>query len=140
MTIGVGVVGWLGLGAVLTALPRPEATGEEIVGEIVVDADRVSPVELITTPECRVVFVNRSGHPIQIDFTTGKQELPHLGPVPAQTWIVFHQPGRYRYAVHFDQPGVPDLSGAVEVVPAPSGRRDPPTCSGIDVRGVCLQP
>ena len=140
MTIGVGVLGWLGLGAVLAALPRPAATAEEIVGEIVADVDRVSPIVLITTPERRVVFVNRSGHPSQIDFTTETQEPPHLGPVPEQTWTVFHQLGRHRYAVHLDRSGLSHLSGVVEVVPAPSGRRDPPTCSGIDVRGVCLQP
>ena len=140
MMIGAGVLGWLGLGTVLTALPRPAATAEEIVGEIVVDADCVSPVVLITTPEHRVGFVNRSGRPIRIDFSTGTQEPPHLGPAPEQIWTVLHQPGRHRYAVRFEQPGLPDLSGVVEVVPAPSDRRDLPTCSGNDVRGPCLQP
>lgn len=141
MGVRTGVVQWLRLGVAVIGLAGSPATADEIVGEIVVEAGVVSPPVLVTTPEHRVVFVNRSGRPIHIEFTMGDQgEQHHLFQVPDHIWAVFHRPGPHQYAVHFNRSDPSELSGVVEVLPDPFGRPDALTCKGITVTGACLQP
>ncbi len=133
-TVGVTVLGALNATAA-------RAAEEVIVGEVVIEATALSPQVLVTEPEHRVFFTNRSGHPVHIQFTMKNPhgEQHHVVQVPYQIWAIFHQVGLHPFVVHFLDHTVPDLSGTVEVVGDPYGRPDPLVCSGITVMGACLE-
>jgi len=135
-------LGALTLGIVLTVVGRVPAfaTGEGvIVGEIIIESTGVRPSIVLTEPEHRVFFVNRSGRTVHIQFLMGNGQQHHLVQVPEHIWAIFHQVGRHPFVVHFLDRTVPDLYGAVEVVGDPYGRPDPLVCSGITVMGACLE-
>jgi hypothetical protein len=115
--------------------------GEIIAGEILIDAKALHPAVLTTEPEHRVLFTNRSGHTVHIQFSMRNPngEQHHLVQVPEQIWAIFHRMGRHPFVVHFLDRAVPDLYGAVEVVGDPYGRPDPLVCSGITVMGACFE-
>jgi hypothetical protein len=121
----------------------PGISGAEaiITGEILIEANGLRPEVLMTEPEHRVLFTNRSGQPVHIQFTMKNPngEKHHVVQVPEQIWAIFHTMGRHPFVVHFIDPAAPDLSGAVEVVGDPYGRPDPLVCSGITVMGACLE-
>jgi hypothetical protein len=119
--------------------PGISAAGEIISGEIFIEANALRPEVLMTEPEHRVLFTNRSGQSIHIQFTMRNGEQHHLVQVPKQIWAVFHQTGRHPFVVHFGDPAMANLYGAVEVVAGPYGRPDPLICSGITVMGACLE-
>jgi len=112
---------------------------EIIVGEIVIEAHALHPEVLMTEPEHRVLFTNRSGRAVHVQFIMKNGDQHHLVQVPEQIWSIFHQFGRHPFVVHFLDSAVPDLHGAVEVVGDPYGRPDPLVCSGITVMGACLE-
>jgi hypothetical protein len=66
-------------------------------------------------------------------------EQHHLIQVPEQIWAIFHKVGRHPFVVHFGDPAMANLNGAVEVVGDPYGRPNPLVCSGITVMGACLE-
>ena len=125
----------------IMALSGNSAAEEIITGEILIEANALHPEVLMTEPEHRVLFTNRSGHSVHIQFTMKNPngEQHHIVQVPDQIWAVFHQVGRHPFVVHFLDRAVPDLSGAVEVVGDPYGRPDPLVCSGITVMGACFE-
>jgi hypothetical protein len=112
---------------------------EIIAGEILIEANALHPEVLMTGPEHRVLFTNRSGRSVHIQFSMKNGEKHHLVQVPEQIWAIFHQFGRHPFVVHFGDPSMADLYGAVEVVGDPYGRPDPLVCSGISVQGACLE-
>jgi len=114
---------------------------EIIVGEIVIEAHALHPEVLMTEPEHRVLFTNRTGHAVHIQFTMKNPngEQHHIVQVPEQIWAMFHQLGRHPFVVHFLDRALPDLRGAVEVVGDPYGRPDPLVCNGITVMGACFE-
>ena len=118
------------------------SVAEEIIaGEILIKANALDPEVLITEPEHRVLFTNRTGHAVHIQFTMKNPngEQHHIVQVPEQIWAMFHQLGHHPFVVHFLDRAVPDLSGVVEVVGGPYGRPDPLVCNGITVMGACLE-
>lgn len=123
------------------ALSGSSAAGEIIAGEILIEAKALHPAVLMTEPEHRVLFTNRSGHTVHIQFTmkNPKGEKHHLVQVPEQIWAIFHTMGRHPFVVHFIDPAAPDLYGAVEVVGDPYGGPDPLVCGGITVEGGCIE-
>jgi len=133
------------MGTVATALlvvpAIPGAAEEIIAGEILIEANALHPEELMTEPEHRVLFTNRSGHSVHIQFTMKNPngEQHHIVQVPEQIWAIFHKMGRHPFVVHFLDRTMPDLYGAVEVVGDPYGRPDPLVCNGITVMGACLE-
>jgi hypothetical protein len=122
-------------------LPGASTAAEILVGEIVIEANALHPEVLMTEPEHRVLFTNRSGHSVHIQFSMKNQNgyQHHLVQVPEQIWAIFHQMGGHPFVVHFGDRAGPDLYGAVEVVGDPYGRPDPLVCSGISVQGACLE-
>ena len=121
--------------------PGFSADGEIIIGEVIIEANALQPQVLMTEPEHRVTFVNRSGHSVHIQFImpNAEHQQHHLFQVPDQIWAVFHRPGRHSYEVHFSDPGLADLHGAIEVVGDPYGGPDPHVCGGITVEGACIE-
>jgi len=120
-------------------LPEVSAAAEILGGEIVIEASALHPEVLMTRPEHRVLFTNRSGRAVHIQFSMKNGEQHHLVQVPEQIWAIFHQFGRHPFVVHFGDPAVANLHGAVEVVGDPYGRPDPLVCSGITVMGACFE-
>jgi hypothetical protein len=114
---------------------------EIIAGEILIEANALHPEVLMTEPEHRVLFTNRSGRSVHIQFSMKNQNgyQHHLVQVSEQIWAIFHQVGRHPFVVHFGDPSMANLYGAVEVVGDPYGRPDPLVCSGITVMGACLE-
>jgi len=112
---------------------------EIIAGEILIEAKALHPEVLMTEPERRVLFTNRSGRSVHIQFTMKNGEQHHLVQVPEQISAIFHQFGHHPFVVHFGDPSMANLYGAVEVVGDPYGRPDPLVCSGITVMGACLE-
>ncbi len=139
-TLGrVGLALVVGVAAASVA-PPPLSSAEEIIsGEIIIEATALRPQVLLTEPERRVIFVNRSGRAVHVDFNSRDPEGHHVFQVPDRMWAIFHRPGRHPYEVHFRDPGTPDLHGAVEVVGDPYGRPDPLICGGVTVMGGCIE-
>ena len=123
----------------LMVLPEISTAAEIIAGEILIEANALHPEVLMTEPEHRVLFTNRSGQSVHIQFAMKNGEQHHLVQVPKQIWAVFHQTGRHPFVVHFGDPSMANLYGAVEVAGDPYGRPDPLVCSGISVQGACLE-
>jgi hypothetical protein len=121
------------------AHPVLVAAEEVIAGEVIIEATGLQPQVLLTEPEHRVLFINRSGRAVHLDFFIRDPELHHVFQVPDRIWAIFHRPGRHPYVVHFGGPGAADLQGAVEVVGDPYGGPDPHVCSGVTVQGACIE-
>ena len=120
-------------------LPGASTAAEILAGEIVIEANTLHPEVLMTEPEHRVLFINRSGRAVHVQFSMKNGEPHHLVQVPEQIWAISHQFGRHLFVVHFGDPAMVNLHGAVEVVGDPYGRPDPLVCSGIPVQGACLE-
>jgi len=119
--------------------PRLSAADEIIAGEIIIEATALRPQVLLTEPERRVIFVNRSGRIVHVDFISRDPERHHTVQVPDRIWAVFHTVGRHPYEVHFNEAGMADLHGAIEVLGDPYGGPDPRICNGVTVMGVCIE-
>ncbi len=124
--------------SVLFSLPAAAAE-EIIIGEIIIEAEALRPQVLLTEPDRRVTFINRSGKLVHVDFITRDPEKHHAFQVPDRIWAVFHRPGRHPFEVHFGDSGIPDLHGAVEVLVDPYGGPDPRICGGVTVMGACIE-
>jgi hypothetical protein len=135
--VALGMVGVMAPGALSASAAR--AADGVIVGEVIIKANGIYPEVLLTAPERRGIFVNRSGRPVHLQFMMKNGGKHHLVQVPEQIWAVFHWPGRHEYEVHFGDRSMNDLHGAVEVVGDPYGGPDPLVCSGITVQGACLE-
>ena len=135
--MALATVGVMALGALSSSVAR--AAEDAIVGEVIIEATALSPAVLLTAPERRVVFVNRSGRSVHLQFLMHNRGQHDLVQVPESIWAVFHRAGRHEYVVHFGGRAMSDLRGAVEVVGDPYGGPDPLVCSGITVQGACLE-
>jgi hypothetical protein len=118
---------------------RQVPSAEKIVGEVVIESAGLQPPVLMTEPEHKVFFVNRSGQVVHIQFLMQDGGQHHIFQVPEQIWAIFHRPGRHSYVVHFRDPRISTLEGAVEVMGDSRGRPDPHVCSGITVQGACIE-
>lgn len=137
-TLGcVAVVAFSSLGA-FGSVAFADSVGID-AGEIIIRSSGLTPEVFLVEPEQRVLFLNRSGRQIHIEFMMLNDGQHHFIQVQERIWAVFHRTGRHPYVVHFGGAGIPDLQGAVDVVDDPYGRPDPTVCSGITVMGGCLE-
>lgn len=125
---------------VAVLLARPISAAEEIIaGEIIIEATALRPQVLLTELGRQVTFVNRSGQLVHVDFISRDPELHHVFQLQDRIWAIFHRSGRHPFEVHFRNPALADLHGAVEVVGDPYGGPDARICSGITVQGACIE-
>lgn len=125
----------LALGAFAIALAAGAAEAGQ--HQVIIEATGLRPPLLRTTVTTRVIFVNRSGRLVHIEFG-GEPHGHKVFQVPGQIWATFHQPGPHPYAVHFENPAG-ELRGLVEAVEDPEGLSTPPTCDGVELPGVCIE-
>jgi len=90
---------------------------------IVIEATALTPPVLIVAADEPVVFVNRLGLLIHIEFL-GRADEHHVFQVPGRIRAVFHRVGRPAYVVHFESGRRAELGGVVDVQEsrAPVGR------------------
>lgn len=67
--------------------------------EVVIDARALTPSVLTVAADEPVVFVNRSGRTVHVEFVGRKGH--HVFQVPGSIRAIFHQTGRHPYVVHF---------------------------------------
>jgi plastocyanin len=114
--------------------------GQGETAQVVIGTDRLEPRVLQASTADRVTFVNRSGRVVHVEFGPDRGRH-HVFQVPGEIWAVFHQPGPHVYAVHFETGPRRELRGVVEVGHVPERPSEsPPTCTGVTVMGVCLEP
>lgn len=123
----------------MALLASPAAQGGE-AAQVIIGPEGLEPRVLQATTADRVTFVNRSGRVVHVEF--GPDRGRHdVFQVPGQIWAIFHQPGPHVYAVHFETGPRKELRGVVEVGHVPERPSKPwPTCTGVTVDGVCLEP
>ena len=107
--------------------------------EIVITTDALTPAVLTVAADEPVVYVNRSGRIVHVDFL-GRTGEHQVFQVPGSIRAIFHGPGRHPYVVHFEEPRRGELRGVVEVEEAREPRAEQPACRGISVEGSCLEP
>jgi plastocyanin len=106
----------------------------------VIEATRVVPNFLETTPGARVDFLNRAQHSVHVEFGADPRQhevvqVPATGPI----WAVFQRPGTHPYVVHvYDGPTTRTLSGVVAVGEDEGHKWDSRTC-GLVVMGNCIE-
>jgi hypothetical protein len=85
--------------AMVALLVRPglSADDEIIPADVIIEATALRPQVLMTEPERRVTFVNRSGRMVHLDFIIRDPELHHVFQVLDRIWAIFHRPGRHPY-------------------------------------------
>ncbi len=107
--------------------------------EVVIGASALTPPVLTVAADEAVVFVNRSGRIVHVDFL-GRTGEHHVFQVPGSIRAIFHRPGRHPYVVHFEQVPRGELRGVVDVDEPREPRGEPPVCRGITVEGNCIAP
>ncbi len=130
------VVAFAFLIGALAAAPAPVAMGKD---EIVIEGTKLNPPLLKTTVGERVMFINRSGRTVHVEFL-GDAGRHRVFQVPSEIWAIFHRSGLHPYEVHFSAPKAVTLRGIVEAVEDPSGHGDPHTCDSLTVMGECIAP
>jgi hypothetical protein len=106
--------------------------------EVVIGVQGLDPPVLEVLPDERVIFVNRSGRSVHIDFV-GDGRQHHVFHVSGAIWATFHRHGRHPYTVHFDDRGGGLLRGVIDVTQE-SVSEAPPRCPSVRVMSVCLEP
>jgi len=123
----------------LSLMGAAGAFAAEAAGEVVIEATALRPPVLPATAGQRVTFVNRSGRMIHLQFL-GDETGHRVFQVPGEIRAVFHAVGRHDYVVHFSARREAGLRGAVEVARDLTGDHAVPACSGLTIKGVCLEP
>ena len=129
---------WLFTAALALVPTRPQAAPDTVAVEI--KADRLEPRVVQATTAQRVVFVNRTGRIVHVEFQGKNGAKHHVYQVPGDIWAVFHQAGPHLYVVHFESGPKRELRGVVEVGHAPGSDARWPDCRSVTVRGECLDP
>jgi len=123
----------------LTATPQTtQAAPDPVVVQI--RTDRLEPRVVQATTAQRVVFVNRTGRIVHVQFQGKEGARHHVYQVPGEIWAVVHYAGPHLYVVHFETDPKRELRGVVEVGHAPESESGLPTCRSVTVRGDCLDP
>lgn len=106
--------------------------------EISVRLSAVEPASLTVALHERVVFVNRSGRAIHVEFA-GPNGEHHVAPVPGAIAAEFHRPGRHPFVVHFYAgASTVELHGFVDVEHGPAFVRSP-ECGGFTIEETCIE-
>jgi plastocyanin len=119
----------------LLLLPPVAAAGTEVV----IEASALTPPVLTVAADDVVVFVNRSGRIVHVDFF-GRTGEHHVFQVPGSIRAIFHRAGRHPYVVHLGRDRREEMRGAVDVEEPREPRGELPVCRGITVEGNCLEP
>ena len=127
------------VGFALIALCFTPAAQADPVSEVVILPAAVEPERLRTVLGATVMFRNRSGRPIEVQFV-GYQAWHHVSETPKGVAVVFHQTGRHPFVVRFPGSDRAHVHGVVEIDAASGSRRSTPVCSTIRVEEVCLEP
>jgi len=122
--------------ALVLALPMAALAGQD---EVIITTTQLEPRVLQTTTAQRVIFVNRSGRPVHVEFK-GSAAGHNVFQVADRIWAQFHTAGPHLYVVHFSDGRTRELRGVVEVRHVPERGGELPTCRGISVEGICLVP
>ena len=125
--------------AILLVVVVPVATRAE-PSQIVIENDRLEPRMLETLTGERVNFVNRTGHPVHLQFSSDvrQHELVQI-PLTGPAWAVFHRPGTHPYIVHIYERQTRALEGVVSVTTDATHQWQSGTCDVV-VEGNCLEP
>ena len=107
--------------------------------EIVITTDALTPAVLTVAADEPVVFLNRSGRIVHVDFL-GRTGEHRVFQVPGSIRAIFHGPGRHPYVVHFEEPRRGELRGVVEVEETREPWDELPVCPGTSVEGNCIEP
>lgn len=107
--------------------------------EVLIDHHAVKPALLRIAIDRTILFVNRSGKPIDVTFL-GYRGMHHVSESSGQLTVVFHHAGRHPYIATFGDSDESHLHGLVEVDASPSHGREPPVCTGLIVRDTCISP
>jgi hypothetical protein len=112
----------------------------ESVSQVVIEADRLEPRMLETLTGTRVVFLNRTGRPVHLQFSDerGRHEVVQV-PVTGPLWAVFHRPGTHPYTVHIYGRHTVALDGVVSVTTDATHQWQSGTCDVL-VEDNCLVP
>jgi len=121
------------IGVSTPARPEPAA-------QIVIENDRLEPRMFEALTGERVDFVNRTGHPVHLQFVGDIRQheviqIPATGPA----WAVFHRPGTHPYVVHIYERQTRALEGVVSVTTDATHQWQSTTCDVV-VEGNCLEP
>ena len=109
--------------------------------EVVIETSALVPAELTLDSGDTVMFVNRSGHRVHIEFAP-RPEGHHVFQIPGVIRATFHRAGRHPYVVHFE-PGAPhtELRGIVDVHESRTPPRESFECRGLRiVEEICIEP
>jgi hypothetical protein len=104
---------------------------------VTIGGSAIEPAAIRVALHERVVFLNRSGRGIHVDFH-GPRGEHHVVHVPSTVWAEFHWPGRHPYVVHFSTGQPAELHAVVEVDYGPPLT---PTieCGGFTVEETCIE-
>jgi hypothetical protein len=105
---------------------------------IIIENDRLEPRTLETLTGQRVNFVNRTGHPVHLQFSSDVRQheviqIPATGPV----WAIFHLPGTHPYIVHIYGRETRALDGVISVTADEMHQWQSRTCD-VGVEGNCI--
>jgi hypothetical protein len=126
--------------AILSLIVVPTTIHAGQPAQIVVENDRLEPRLFETLTGERVDFVNRTGHPVHLQFVGDIRQheviqIPAMGPA----WAVFHRPGTHPYVVHIYERQMRALEGVVSVTTDATHQWQSTTCDVV-VEGNCLAP
>ena len=125
--------------AILSVIVVPVPTRAEPASQIVIEHDRLEPRMLETLTGTRVDFVNRTGHPVHLQFSGDIRQheviqIPLTGPA----WAVFHRPGTHPYVVHIYERQTRAFEGVVSVTTDATHQWQSGTCDVV-VEGNCVE-
>lgn len=127
---------------VVMAAVTPIAARADAASQIVIEGERLDPRTLEAVTGERVDFVNRTGHPVHLQFSGDIRQheviqIPITGPM----WAVFHRPGTHPYVVHVYVDGreTRALAGMVNVTTDQTHQWQSGTCVVV-VEGNCIAP
>ena len=131
---------WLLTLAVATCAVAPIPTHAQGVPQVVIENDRLEPKWLETLTGARVNFINRTGHPVHLQFSGDIRQhevvqIPATGPI----WAIFHRPGTHPYVVHVYNRQTQALPGVVSVTTDETHKWESGTCDVV-VEGNCIAP
>jgi len=131
---------WLLSLAVATCAVAPIPTHAQGVPQVVIENDRLEPKWLETLTGARVNFINRTGHPVHLQFSGDIRQhevvqIPATGPI----WAIFHRPGTHPYVVHVYNRQTRALPGVVSVTTDETHKWESGTCDVV-VEGNCIAP
>lgn len=140
MTLGRRVLRAAGYGLTTTVLIcTPGSLRADDPVEVVIERQAVKPALLRIAIDRTILFVNRSGQPIDVTFL-GYRGMHHVSESSGQLTVGFHRAGRHPYIVTFRDSNESHLHGFVEVDASPNHGREPPVCTGLVMREACISP